>query len=193
MKTKILFPVILMTAIIFAISNPVNAHCDSYDGPLIKDALKALETNNVSLVLKWIEPADEKEITDLFNKTYALKTGDQEIYSIVEKHFLETLVRLHREGEGQPFTGLKPAGSASPIVVMADQALADHDIDELLGKLDNHINSVIREKYNKVEKLGKIKETDTQTGREFVAAYVDYAHTLEAIHSVIETGGAHGH
>ena len=33
---------------------PASAHCDSYDGPVIKDASKALETNNVNLVLKWI-------------------------------------------------------------------------------------------------------------------------------------------
>ncbi len=35
-------------------SLPASAHCDSYDGPVIKDAIKALETNNVNLVLKWI-------------------------------------------------------------------------------------------------------------------------------------------
>ena len=33
-------------------STPASAHCDSYDGPVIKDAVKALETNNVNLVLK---------------------------------------------------------------------------------------------------------------------------------------------
>ena len=51
---------------------PVSAHCDSYDGPVIKDATKALETNNVNLVLKWITDEQEKEIIPLFNKTYKL-------------------------------------------------------------------------------------------------------------------------
>src|SRR5690606_39317327 len=77
------------------------AHCDSYDGPVIKDALKALDQNNVQLVLKWIEPQQEMEIIPLFDKTYRLKSGDKQVYSIVEKYFLETLVRLHRETEGR--------------------------------------------------------------------------------------------
>ena len=51
------------------------AHCDSYDGPVIKDALQALDKNDVQLVLKWIEPQQEKEIVPLFNKTYSLKKG----------------------------------------------------------------------------------------------------------------------
>src|SRR5690606_14192822 len=84
------------------------AHCDSYDGPVIKDALRALDQNNVQLVLKWIDPQQEKEVISLFNKTYSLKDGNQEVYSIVEKHFFENLVRLHRETEGEPYTGLKP-------------------------------------------------------------------------------------
>src|SRR5690554_2639522 len=65
------------------------AHCDSYDGPVIKDALTALDNNNVELVLKWIEPQQEQEVITLFNKTYSLKNEDEQIYTIVEKHFLE--------------------------------------------------------------------------------------------------------
>jgi len=59
------------------------AHCDSYDGPVIKDALKALDQNKVELVLKWIEPQQEAEIISLFDKTYRLKNGDQEAYALV--------------------------------------------------------------------------------------------------------------
>src|SRR5690606_41839887 len=107
---------IFLTGLLFLLlSLPMtaSAHCDSYDGPVIKDALKAFDKNKVELVLKWVEKEHEAEIKNLFTKTYALKNSDAEIYQIVEKHFLETLVRLHREGEGAPYTGLKPAGSRS--------------------------------------------------------------------------------
>lgn len=67
------------------------AHCDSYDGPVIKDATKALETNNVDLVLKWITEEQEQEIVPLFNKTYQLKKGDGEVYSIVKNISLKPL------------------------------------------------------------------------------------------------------
>ena len=185
-------------ALLFMLSGsvPASAHCDSYDGPAIKDAIKALETNNVSLVLKWITSDQEKDIIPLFKKTYALKSGDKEVYDIVEKHFFETLVRLHRETEGATYTGLKPAGTTKPIIQLSDKAIESNDIDELLVKLNNHTGKVIREKYEKVAILDKVKNESPEKGREYVKAYVDYTHTLEAIHDIIEQGSgqsAHKH
>lgn len=170
---------------------PASAHCDSYDGPVIKDATRALETNNVNLVLKWISDEQEKEIIPLFNKTYSLKNGDKEVYAIVVKHFFETLVRLHRETEGAPYTGLKPAGSTKQIIQMTDTALQKEDIEGFITKLDNHLNKVVQEKYRKVAELNKVKDNSKEQGRAFVEAYVDYTHTIEAIHGIIEHGAAH--
>lgn len=167
------------------------AHCDSYDGPVIKEAKEALATNNVNLVLKWVSEADETEITALFKKTYELKNGDMEIYEIVEKHFFETLVRLHRATEGVGYTGLKPAGSASQIVKMADKSIEDQSIDDLISKFTAHIEKVVIEKFEKVQKLSLIKNESLEDGRAYVAAYVDYTHTLEGIHGIIEHTGAH--
>lgn len=174
-------------------SLPASAHCDSYDGPTIKDAIKALETNNVNLVLKWIDKEQEPEIISLFNKTYQLKNADKEMYAIVEKHFLETLVRLHRETEGAPYTGLKPARSTKKIVQLSDNALANKDIEDLLGKLNNHIGTIIQEKYEKVAVLDKVKNESVEKGREYVAAYVDYTHSIEALHDILENGSGHNH
>ena len=36
----------------------VSAHCDGMDGPVVKAAQKALETNNVNLVLIWVRKSD---------------------------------------------------------------------------------------------------------------------------------------
>lgn len=181
----------LLGMIMMLISAPTYAHCDSYDGPVIQDAFKALDQNDVGLVMKWIEKDHEAEITSLFNKTISLKEKDAEIYNIVEKHFLETLVRLHREGEGAPFTGLKPAGSTTPIIKMADESIANEDVDSLLSKLTNHIQKEITEKYEKVNTLSKVKDNSIAEGRAYVAAYVDYTHTLEAIEGVLAHGNHH--
>jgi hypothetical protein len=173
---------------------PGSAHCDSYDGPVIKDATKALETNNVNLVLKWITDEQEHEIIPLFNKTYSLKNDDKEVYAIMEKHFFETLVRLHRETEGAPYTGLKPAGTTKPIIQMTDKALEEGNIDDFLVNLNSHIDKVVREKYQKVAELDKVKDNSNEQGRAFVEAYVDYTHTVEALHGILEHGGGHaGH
>src|SRR5690554_697140 len=64
---------LLLAGAFLLISISSFAHCDSYDGPVIKDALKALDQNKVELVLKWIEPQQEKEVISLFDKTYKLK------------------------------------------------------------------------------------------------------------------------
>ena len=179
-----------MAAAFLLLPGAASAHCDSFDGPVIKEAQKALQTNKVKLLYKWITPADEAEITALFDKTYALRGGDAEIYAIVEKHFLETLVRLHRASEGVPYTGLKAAGSVKPIVKMSDEALDTGNIDGLLAKLTGHIAKVVREKYAKAEALARQKDLSPAKGREYVRAYVDYVHTIEGIHSWID-GTAH--
>ena len=183
-----------LLVIFFLSAQNIFAHCDSYDGPVIKEAKEALASNNVNPVLKWVSTADEPAIKALFKKTYSLKNGDKETYGIVEQHFLETLVRLHRATEGVGYTGLKPAGSASAIVVMADVSIDNHNVDKLLTDFTAHIQKVVREKYNKVEELSRVKNESLAQGRAYVEAYVDYTHTLEGMHAYLEHGAAaHNH
>lgn len=172
---------------------PLSAHCDSFDGPALKDASKALETNNVDLILKWINSDMEKEVVSLFHKTYSLRNGDREVYEIVKKHFYETFVRLHREMEGAPYTGLKPEGSVAPITMMSDKALETGDFESLLKALNNHINGVLQEKYDKTEALYKVKDNSVEEGRAYVEAYVDYTHSVEAVHDILLGNGVHRH
>lgn len=187
---KNLFSVALLS-IMMLVSVSASAHCDSYDGPVIKEALRALDTNNVELVYKWISPEQEAEIAALFDKTYSLKDGDKDVYQIVERHFLETLVRLHRETEGASYTGIKPAGSMTPLVEMADNSLANKDVDLIVEKVTNHLAEVIRERYAKAIELSKTKDMSPQKGREYVHAYVEYTHTLEALEHLLH--GEHTH
>lgn len=182
---------LLLVSVFILYSISTFAHCDSYDGPVIKDALKALEQNNVELVLKWIEPQQEKQITSLFDKTYSLKDEDQQVYSIVEKHFLETLVRLHRETEGEPFTGLKPAGSMTPLVEMADNSIAEKRVDGVLKTVNKHLEELLRTRFAKVVQLSEIKDKSVEKGRAYVKAYVLYTHTLEKLEHILNGTASH--
>ena len=186
--------IVSLIAIFSLISiQPASAHCDSFDGPALKDAARALETNNVDLILKWISVDMEAEVVPLFHKTYSLRNGDPEVYEIVKKHFYETLVRLHREMEGAPFTGLKAAGTTAPITVMSDKALQTGDFDSLLKALNKHVNAQLQEQYEKVAALYKVKDNSAEEGRKFVAAYVDYTHSIEAVHDILSGEGGHQH
>lgn len=181
-QTCCLFTVVLLLIGTFRLS----AHCDSYGGPVIKDAIRALQKNKVSLVYKWISTQDEPEIATLFATTYKLRNGDKDIYNIVEKHFFETLVRLHRATEQEPYTGLKPTGSIEPVIKMSDEAIETGNIDDLLTKLNAHITKSIKEKYQKMKTLELTKDTSPDSGRKYVHAYVDYIHTIAKIHNVVE-------
>ena len=194
-KRKFKATLILSLIAIFSFISiqPASAHCDSYDGPALVDAEKALLTNNVDLILKWIDVDMEDEVVPLFHKTYSLKNGDKEIYEIVKKHFFETFIRLHREMEGAPFTGLKPAGTTAHITVMSDKALETGDLKNLLKVLNNHINSQLQEKYDKTKALYKVKDNSVEEGRAYVEAYVDYTHSLEAVHDILSGDVAHNH
>ena len=185
--------VLLLSVILLSFASPqiASAHCDSYDGPVIKDALKALEQQNVELVLKWVEPKYDEIITDKFNQTLKLKGSNEEVNKILKTHFLETLVRLHREGEGASFTGLKPANSMTPMVEMADNSLEKNDINYVVNAVNSHLTEVLKERFAKAIELSKTKDNSVEQGRAYVEAYVEYTHTLEALEHIMHGSMSH--
>ena len=78
----------------------VFAHCDTLDGPVVKTAKTALEKGEVTPILKWVKKENETEIRDLFKKTLTVRSKGKEAQELADMYFLETLVRLHRAGEG---------------------------------------------------------------------------------------------
>lgn len=192
-SVKTLFVLSLIALFSMVSIQPASAHCDSFDGPALIDAAKALETNNVELIKKWIRAEDEATVVPLFHKTYSLKDGDAEVYEIVKTYFYETFVRLHREMEGAAFTGLKPAGTTAHITVMSDKALESGDFNSLLIALNKHVNGQLTEKYEKTAALYRVKDRSVEEGRAYVEAYVDYTHAVEAVHDLLEGGGHHHH
>ena len=115
---------IAVIVVVFAIS-PIRvlAHCDSMDGPVVKAAVRALETGNVNLVLIWVQERDSTQIQEAYQKTIGVRKLNTEARELADLWFFETLVRIHRAGEGTPYTGLKPAGlDHGPAVLAAEIA-----------------------------------------------------------------------
>ena len=78
------------------------------DGPLIGDARKAIAQDNVNYALKWVLPANETEVREAFILMMKVRGLSPDAKELAEKYFFETLVRIHRNGEGVPYTGIKP-------------------------------------------------------------------------------------
>jgi hypothetical protein len=166
------------------------AHCDTTSGPVIPEAKAALEKGDVTPILKWIKKDNEAEIKAAFAKAVAARAKGPEARELADQYFLETLVRLHRAGEGAPYTGIKDE-PVEPIVDMADKALADGSADEMIKKISGHMAAAIKEKFAKVVEAKKNKDKSVEVGREFVEAYVIYMHYVEGIHTAIMSAGAH--
>ncbi|EAG3038212.1 LysM domain-containing protein, partial [Listeria monocytogenes] len=117
--------VLLTSAAIMAIIPlSASAHCDTMDGPVVVDGKKAMESNNVNYVMKWVAPEYQKEITDKFNLSMKVKDQSPEAKELAEQYFFSEVVRVHRAGEDAPFDGLKPSGT--PIdekVLAADKSI----------------------------------------------------------------------
>ncbi|MDH3838545.1 MAG: DUF6448 family protein, partial [Desulfobacteraceae bacterium] len=115
-----------------ALSKNAFAHCDTLDGPVVQTARIALEKGDVKPLLKWVRADDEKEIRVAFQKTLAVRAKGAKAKELADMYFFETLVRIHRAGEGAPYTGLKPGEAVDPAVALADKALESGSVDKLV-------------------------------------------------------------
>jgi hypothetical protein len=186
----------LITAFCFTIAllipQSIPAHCDTLDGPVVLTAMKALEKADVTPVLKWVKKEQEAEVRGLFKKTLVVRTKGPEAKELADRYFLETLVRLHRAGEGAPYTGIS-SGPVEPIIAEADQSLEKGSIDPLVKHLTAEVASGIRKRF--IHTLEKKKHADESidAGREFVEAYVDFTHYVERLYNDAKDGSAeHG-
>lgn len=176
-----------------AAGNNAFAHCDTLDGPVVQAARIALEKGDVTPLLKWVQADDEKEIRVAFQKTLAVRTKGPEAKELADMYFFETLVRIHRAGEGAPYTGLKPAEAVDPAVALADEALKSGSVDKLVDVLTKAMTNSIREHFQHALETQKQADESVAAGREFVEAYVIFTHSVEGLHTIIKGSGGHQH
>jgi len=167
------------------------AHCDTLDGPVVQTAKLALKKGDVTPVLKWIQADDEKEIRAAFQKTLAVRSKGAEARDLADMYFFETLVRIHRAGEGAPFTGLKPGEAVDPAVALADKALETGSVDNLVNVLIKAMADGIRERFKHAKQTKKHADDTVAAGREFVKAYVIFTHYAEGLHATIKANAEH--
>jgi len=186
-----LFTVFFLFLVLFlCLSVEAYAHCDTLDGPVVQTARLALEKNDITPILKWVQVKDEKEIRVAFEKALAVRVKGAEAKELADMYFFETLVRIHRAGEGAPYTGLKPGIAVDPAVALADKALASGSGDMLVDVLTKAMAKGIHERFQQTSERQKHAEDSVEEGREFVESYVIFTHYVEKLHGLI--AGEHG-
>lgn len=169
-----------------------SAHCDTLDGPVVMDARLALERADTTPVLNWVRADDEPEIRKAFQQVLAVRTASPAARELADRYFFETLVRIHRAGEGAPYTGLKPAGTpVDPAVRLADAAIAAGSPADLEKALAAHLHETLTGKWQRLVASRPQGGDDLAAGRAWVAAYVDFVHFTEGVHQVLVGSGGH--
>lgn len=176
-----------------ALPSTASAHCDSMDGPVVHAARRALETGNVAHALVWVRAEDEVEIRAAFERTRAVRALSPEARDLADLWFFEMLVRVHREGEGEPYTGLKPAGAeVPPGIAAADRAVEEGSVDALADAVGAHVAAAIRARFEHVRARSAYDPSDVAAGREYVHAYVEFIHFVEALDALARGHKGHG-
>ena len=195
LHSKIVGLLTVLFALLVALPSRTFAHCDGMDGPVVKAARQALATGNVNLVLIWVQRTDEAEIRRAFLKTLAVRKVNPEARDLADLYFFETLVRIHRASEGEPYTGLKPAGrDLGPAIPAADKAIEDGSVEPLVKLLMEVATTGVRERFQQVVARKNFAKDDVNAGREYVKAYVEFVHYVEGLHEATVRGGhEHSH
>jgi hypothetical protein len=189
-RSKLIAAGIFATAWLWA-ATPAFAHCDTLDGPVVTDAKIALEKKDIAPVLKWIKPEHEAELKSAFTQTLAVRTQGKDARELADQFFFETLVRVHRAGEGAPYTGLKPAGAKlDPAIEAADHALERGEASTLIKAMTEEVAAGIRQRFSEAIEKKKHAEHSVEAGREFVAAYVEFVHYVESLHTTATRAAA---
>ena len=118
------------------------------------------------------------------------KLGD-DARKLADTYFFETLVRIHRAGEGAPYSGLKPGSSVDPAVALADEAIANKSVEKLSNVLSEALKGKLAKQFNAVVSSEKNADESVEAGREYVQAYVELTHFAERIHGLIKGDAQH--
>jgi hypothetical protein len=175
------------------------AHCDALDGPVAKAVQKALDNGNLYPVLAYAPAAAEDEIRAAFDSARKVRGLGSEARSLADRFFIETVIRLHRAGEGAPYAGLKPAGADyGPVIPAAERALESGDLSKLKALLVEVIEHALTERLARAREaqnapLQPKTAAEVLHARERVSAELGFVTFAETLHQAALGNGAERH
>jgi hypothetical protein len=146
-------------------------HCDSLDGPVVTAARQAVQHGDMDLVLPYVHAEGEPEIGRAFDLALKVRALGPEAREVADRWFFETVVRVHRAGEGAPFTGLKPAGlDVGPVIPAAERALESGSPAPLSDALCGIVRDQIERRHAHAMELKERASEDVPRARVYVEA-----------------------
>src|SRR5215217_4559158 len=143
-------------------------------GPVVTAATRALEAKDVSIALAFVPKDGEDEVTRAFEAALRIRDQGSSVREVADLHFFETVVRVHRAGEGAPYTGLKPAGlDHGPVVPIAERAIESGSPERLIELLTGRVEEEVRRRFDPVMELKARANGDLDANRAYVAAMLD--------------------
>lgn len=172
-------------------------HCDSLDGPVVTAARQALEAGDVDLVLPFVPQDGEPEVREVFDRVLKARDLGPEARETADRLFFETVVRIHRAGEGAPYTGLKPAGlDVGPVLPLAEQAVATGDVAPVADYLAAELHHQLEHRLELVGSLADTRDRSVADARAWVEAMLGfqvYSHQLLKVLQAAPHGEGHAH
>lgn len=194
MKNKIIS--VLGVSVLFSLLslNTAFAHCDTLNGPVITAAKKAIESKNVNLVLIWVKNSEEYKVKEMFQKTIIDRNANLAEKDRIDMLFFENLVRIHREGEGVYFDGIKAIDTKiDPVIIQADEAIETGLVTSLLKEMNAELSESIQKDFTEVMKKKNYNPNDVNSGREYVDSYVKFLHRIEMLNASDHEQGIDSH
>ena len=173
-------------------------HCDSLDGPVVTAARRALEADKVELVLPFVPENAEVEVRAAFARVQPARAVGGPAQDVADQLFFETVVRVHRAGEGAPYTGLKPAGQdVGPVIPLAERAVDTGSAQPVADYLTQVLSDELNARLDRVTTLASLKDRSVADARAYVEAMLGFEvyshHLLEALHAPAHGDAGHQH
>ena len=166
---------------------------------MAKAVQKALDNGNLNPVLAYAPATAEAEIRAAFEKSRKVRGFGAEARTLADQAFMETVIRLHRAGEGAVYTGLKPAGiDYGPVIPAAEHAVETGDLAKLKAVLMEKIEHALNERLAHVRELKKAPlepkiAAEVPHSRERVSAELGFITFAENLHQAALGKGAEQH
>ncbi len=163
------------------------------DGPVVVAAKKSLETGNVNIILPVAPKGAEEELRKAFASTMQVRAQGIGARELADRWFFETAVRLHREGEGAPYTGLKPAGlDWGPVIPKAEVAIQKQDPEEIIRFLTQAVEDRVRKKFEQAMELRNYDPGNVDAARKYTSAMLSFELYSHHLYTALVEAKKHG-